>query len=96
MDSWHSLTLFVNSENVLSSKKRLDQILDGTSWEHLNLDIKDIDEHSTLASDYHVQNTPALILHGNELDRVFHCLIDELPIKAALQGDFVQAIANEN
>ncbi|MCW5821510.1 MAG: hypothetical protein KIT34_01830 [Cyanobacteria bacterium TGS_CYA1] len=68
MDSWHSLTLFVSSENVLSSKKRLDQILDGTS----------------------------LILHGNELDRVFHCLIDELPIKAALQGDFVQAIANEN
>lgn len=96
MDSWHSLTLFVNSDNELASKQRLGEILNGTSWEHLKLHIKDISEHATSAADYHVKDTPALILHGNELDRVFHCLMDELPIKVALQQDYMHAIANEN
>lgn len=96
MDSWHSLTLFVNSENILSAQKRLGEILNGTKWEHLKLSVKDIVEHNAVAADYHVQDTPALILHGSELDRVFHCLADDLPIKVALQGEFVQTIANEN
>lgn len=86
MDSWHSLVLFVSTENSLSAKRRLGEILKGTHWEHLKLDVRDIGEHAKSATLYRIKTTPALVLRGKKSKRVFHSLDDELSIKAALRN----------
>lgn len=88
MSPWHSLILFVTAENVFSAKQKLGEILKGTRWEHLKLEIRDMAEHAKSATLYRIKSTPALVLRGNKLKRVFHDLDDELSIRAALGGTF--------
>lgn len=88
MNSWHSLILFVSTETVFGAKKRLGEILNGTRWEHLKLDVRDISEHAKSAALYRIKTAPALVLRGKSDKRVFHNLDDELSIRAALGGVF--------
>lgn len=81
---WHSLTLFVTAENVFSAKKRLGEILNGARWEHLKLEVRDIQEHANSAKLYGIKSTPALVLRGKKFKRVFQNLDDDTLIRLAL------------